>query len=169
MDRRGQMALDLVIAFILVLVVFLGFVEVVTNFQESQLEIGLRQQLQQNASVISEMTIHAFQYYHVNFKYPNSHSTVIPVTNQFTRMTGKIHTSPIQGIELGNSLNCKIKINYVPGPGSSYLGIITLSIPSTQTGLPRDVNGYKQIVAIPGVETKYTLSLQNCGYDFVIG
>ena len=169
MASRGQMGLDLVIALILVLIVFLGFAQLVSQFEKSQLEMSLRQQLQQNADVVGELTIHAFQYYRLNLDYPVGYKTFTPIFNQYTHMTGRIHTSPVRGIHFANGYNCKFNIAYTFVPTGVSSGIISISLPASQTGLSRDVNGIKNVVATPGVNTKYNLLLPNCGYDFVIG
>lgn len=168
---RGQMAIDLVFALILILLALQGFSSVMTHFQDVQKEISLRQQLRENTRVSAIFILVSNLYFHRPFDYITEYLTQNPAsdgkrlsiqTGWFSRATGTIPLNPVRFVETPQGFDCNIWSDLQDA------NLLFFTIFSSDSGLSKDVNVSRRLTVVSNYDDNHLVLFDSCGGPFHI-
>lgn len=142
MHAKGQTAVDVVMALIVVLVILSIFTNIHSQFQLTQKEISLRQQLRENAFGTAQFITQAGWYIHSNPSLPlvPLQANIVSINN-FTSFSGQSNLYPIRALEKAQGFDCLAsKLSSSVGTSTATEWTLQLKLISSDTKLSQDVN-----------------------------
>ncbi len=114
MVARGQMALDLLLGLLVLLIVLNAFSVVLDRFEETQKEVSIRQQVRENILLTQLLVTYSAAHSHDISTYPASNGPVITPTgpslpnlvNTFTRSPGEVSLSTVRALNYPSGIVC---------------------------------------------------------------
>ncbi len=142
MHAKGQTAVDVVMALIVVLVILSIFTNIHSQFQLTQKEISLRQQLRENASGTAQFITQAGWYIHSNPSLPLAPLQAnIAAINNFTSFSGESTIYPIRALEKAQGFDCLVsKIGSPTGFSTAEDWNLQFRLIASDTGLSQDLD-----------------------------
>ncbi|MEK6902500.1 MAG: hypothetical protein AABX02_02855 [archaeon] len=158
---RGQMALDLLFALLILLIVLSALAPVLNRFEESHAEISLHQQLRENGMSSQFLLSSSASYFREPISYPGN-PNVVTITNTTVRAPGGILLSTLRALKSPQGFSC---ISEYDPSTHSYL----LTVPSSATQLPADVTYSFSFFEPADYHDAHTFSFNDCYGPFSIG
>jgi hypothetical protein len=158
MHARGQAALDLMMAFILVLVIGSALSTVVQTYTSTQKEIGIHQQLHESGNLIALFLSNAMLPYHAPQSYPTAlglSSTLVTTVNSFTRGSGALSPFSIRAFEFPQGVPCSIITDWDQNT-------ISLRVEGSDVGLSTAVQSVHPFYPPQGFELYHSLNVDGC-------
>lgn len=166
MPVKGQSALDLLLALLVLLIVLNVFTSVLTRFGEVQKEISIRQQLRENLSLISVFTTYSGGLFYRPNVYPPTNTfpafgtLLVDYTNHFTRTFGSVALEQVRATGVQTTISCTtlfdVNIDVV------RYGVYARGI---DTGLPIDVDANAYAIIRPGYDANHHFVSTGC-FDY---
>ncbi|MFH0970918.1 MAG: hypothetical protein V1776_05710 [Candidatus Diapherotrites archaeon] len=154
MRSTGQAAIDLLLALLLVLVVMGAFAGVVTSYTETQKQIGIHQQLAEDAILLRLFLTQGSFIYHEDLVYPSA-SINESAINTASSLSSHTPISPIRAFEHAQGIDCALDADF----GNQNLELTVLG---SDAGLSSDVKKSLSFSTPAGFETMYDFTLPDC-------
>lgn len=167
MRSRGQAALDLLLALVILLVVLASMGGVLSSFTDTQKEISLHSQLDEQSRLSAFfLGLHAARF-HADISYPTNSGgpspldTLVSVTNKHARSTGALLLPPVRISGYPQGVPCTITADLANGE-------VEFKTSSGESGLPSDVVADSVFIS-PGLfENSYEIESDGCGTPLVL-
>lgn len=164
METRGQAALDLLLSLVILLVVLASMGGVLSSYTDTQKEISLHQQLDEQSRLTALfLGIHSQRAHGVS-SFPTggslSSADVVGITNEYIHSTGAFSLSPVRISGYPQGVPCTIAADLTSGAVSfSTLGV--------DAGLASSVSADSSFVSSSGFDNEHDVDTDGCG-DFVV-
>ena len=164
MHSRGQAALDLLLALVVLLVVLASLEGVLSSFASTQKEIGIHQQLDEQARVSALfLSLHS-RFFHESHSYPTKggpSSFFVDSLNDFISSTGSLSLSPVRASGYPQGVGCVISVDWSPS-------LVQYTVVGGDAGLGGDVVSNRLFSSIPGFDSSHSLSADGCASPLVL-
>lgn len=164
MDIRGQAALDLLLALVIALVVLASMGGILSSFTDTQKEISLHQQLDEQARLSALfLSLHS-QYFHENYPYstaPGGPPSFVDVMNVHIRSEGAIVLSPVRISGYAQGVPCSIAVNWSAGS-------VEFTSVANDAGLGSNVSAESFFVPRIGFDGVHSLDADGCSSPIVL-
>lgn len=166
MHARGQMALDLVLAMLVLLVILNAFSSVYAQFQATNNEISVRQQLRDQALLAGFLVGDSMNQVYASTPYPAtatrpSGNGLPNVLNQFVRFTGKVPLSTVHAFNFPQGVSCTVAL-------SPATGQLSFSVSQGDIGTPADVSGDARLAYRNNWSDHHVISAEGCVVPFEV-
>lgn len=164
MDTRGQAALDLLLALVIALVVLASMGGVLSSFTNTQKEISLHQQLDEQARLSALfLSLHS-SHFHENYSYPaalGGPPSFVDVMNAHIRSEGAISLSPVRISGYAQGVPCSIAVNWSAGS-------VVFTTIANDVGLGSNVTAEAFFVPRVGFDAVHSLDADGCSSPIVL-
>lgn len=164
MDTRGQAALDLLLALVILLVVLASLGGILSSFTTTQKEISLHQQLGEQARLSAVfLSLHA-QHFHENYSYPSRPGgppSLVDVVNAHTRSTGTLSLTPVRVSGYAQGVPCSILAN-------ASAGTVDYTTLASEVGLPTSITYSASFPPRAGFDAVHSINSGGCGTPLVV-
>jgi hypothetical protein len=153
MRSRGQAALDLLLALVILLVVLASMGGILSSFTDTQKEISLHQQLDEQARVSALFLSSYSRFMHEDIDPPPS---FIATLNEYTRVEGGLPLSSIRVSGYPQGVDCSISLDWTSGVISFFTSPYT-------AGLEGAVSASRSFLAVPSFDLHHDVESPGCG------
>jgi hypothetical protein len=167
MHARGQAALDILLALVIMLVVLVSLNGVLSSFTSAQGTIALHQQIHEQGRLTGMfLSLHSNRF-HEAYGYPTksggpvSPITFVDVINDYTRSTGSLSLPPIRSVGYPQGVPCTISVGWPSGT-------VDFLIEGSDAGLPSDVSFQQSFSSIEGFDSVHSVDADGCGSSIVV-
>lgn len=142
------MALDLLLAMIVLLVALASFTPILERFQDTQSQVSLSQQLRANAHLSALFISDSVNQFRVQSNYPATATlaggALLPSRwAPYTHFSGSLPLSPVRGLYTAQGFDCTAVFD-------STAHTLTLTIPKSDAGTDDDAAGTRSIAFAAG-------------------
>lgn len=168
MRSRGQAALDLLLALVILLVVLASMGGILSSFTDTQKEISLHQQLDEESRLaalflgLHAQRMHGAANYPTNVSGgPSSPDTLVSVTNAYAHSTGALLLPSVRISGYPQGVPCSITPDWVAGT-------IEFKTVGSDAGLANEVTAIHGFVSPGGFETAHSFESDGCGSPLIL-
>lgn len=161
--QRGQLALDLLLSLLVLLIVLTALGSVLNHFESTQKELSLHQQLREDGITVQYLLSSAISYYHEPLVY-SGNPDLVHLTNAPIRVPGNTPLSALVALKTPQGFSC----GFTPVWSSVSSDSLQLSIAAADTELSDDVEYAFSFSSPDEFRTAHSLSLSGCYGPFAI-
>ncbi len=163
-SQRGQLALDLLLSLLVLLIVLTALGSVLNRFESTHKELSLHQQLREDGITAQYLLSSAVSYYHEPLNYAGD-SAIVQLTNAPIRVPAETPLSSLKAIDTPQGFSCGFELEWNDGSDDS----LNLTIPAADTKLSETIEYSFSFSSPDEFQTEHFLSLSGCYGPFLIG